>query len=181
MSVSQLTLTVLFIWFCFVPNWLVVAKLTAEMTSFVMSIFVLPVSVFCNPVAEMTSFVMSIFVLPVSVFCNPVAEIIPPVMSIFVLPVKSQDISPVVLMLIFVVGVNLSCLSLIKVETLLPFNNIEFVFNALNVQVPFSSILLNSLLNIFSFVGFLFFKELVYRMSIPTTTNIPSSLDQHPP
>jgi len=133
----------------------------AEMTSIVMSIFVLPVSVFCNPVAEMTSFVMSIFVLPVSVFCNPVAEMTPFVMSIFVLPVKSQDISPVVLMLIFVVGVNLSCLSLIKVETLLPFNDIEFVFNALNVQVPFSSILLNSLLNIFSFVGFLFFKELV--------------------
>jgi len=81
---------------------------------------------------------------------------------IFVPADKSHDISLVnASILIFVVGVNLSCLSLIKVETLLPFNNIEFVFNALNVQVPFSSILLNSLLNMFSFVGFLFFKELV--------------------
>ena len=99
--------------------------------------------------------ISSCFVPNSVVVANPVAEIIPPIMSILVLPIKSHDISPVVLLLIFVVGVNLSCLLSIKVETLLPFNNIEFVFKELKVQVPFSSILLNSLLNMFSFVGIL--------------------------
>ena len=49
------------------------------------------------------------FVPPVSVVPPPVELITPAVMSIFSPAVKSQDISPVVLMLIFVVGVNLSC------------------------------------------------------------------------
>ena len=86
----------------------------------------------------------------------PVELITPSVMSIFSPAVKSHDISLVIAsILIFVPACNLSCLSPIKVETLLPFNNIEFVFNELKDQVPSSSILLNSLLNMFSFVGIL--------------------------
>ena len=57
-----LTLTVLLITFCLVPNWVVVAKLRAEIT--------------------------------------------PSVISILVLPTKSLDISPAVLMLIFVPPVS---------------------------------------------------------------------------
>jgi hypothetical protein len=124
-------------------------------TPFVVSIFVPAVKS-----QDISSPSMVIFVPLVSSFCNPVVEITPSVMFIFVPAVKSQDISSPS-MVIFAPVVNSFCLSPIKVETLLPFNNIELVFNEVNVHVPSSSILLNSLLNMFSFVGFLFFKELV--------------------
>ena len=79
--------------------------------------------------------VVSIVVPPLP----PVEDITPSVMSIFVPADNEHDISSPS-MVVFAPVFNSFCLSPIKVETLLPFNNIELVFNELKDQVPSSSL-----------------------------------------
>jgi hypothetical protein len=63
-----LTLTVLLITFCLVPNWVVVAKLRAEITPSVISILVLPTkSLDTSPAVLML------------IFVPPVSDVPPPV------------------------------------------------------------------------------------------------------
>ena len=134
-SVVVLSVVIVFT-FKFVVVSIVVPPLppVEDITPSVMSIFV-P----ADNEHDISSPSMVIFAPAVFVFCNPLAEITPFVMSIFVLPTKSQDISSPS-MVVFAPVFNSFCLSPIKVETLLPFNNIELVFNELKDQVPSSSL-----------------------------------------